>query len=221
MAERVIHIHEDDGRCATSTQLGGEADVQRDMEAAAGASERNRAPSGIGWTAVHVIQAPDITYLDTGLRLTAAEAVLAPIMPRVKRFNATISAAIGFDERDPLGAYESDAWCLGFDEDCFIKLEPRGELVERIWFSFWGTDAGRAAALRRAIEALDSLAPSLVADYYLHMTGRVADAHFLDAYFAAHLRRGHEIKQAEEAWTARNQPFWSRCLHALRRTFGR
>lgn len=45
----------------------------------------------------------------------AAEAVLAPILPRVRRFVATASAGFGPDAHDPYGIYEDEAHCYGLD----------------------------------------------------------------------------------------------------------
>lgn len=115
--------------------------------------------------------------------------MLTPILPRVRRFYATAISAIGSAERDPLGVYEEDAWCFGLDARCYIKLEAKGPQVGSIWFNLDTEDARAAHRLRRAIEAINALVPSIIADYFLHFSGPVSDAKVLDSYFAALVRR--------------------------------
>ena len=105
-------------------------------------------------------------------------------MPRVRRFYAGTFASIGRAKRDPFGSYEEDTWCFGFDHRCYLKLEIKGDYVERIWFDLGHAHPAQAAALRRAIEAIDRLVPSLVADYFLDVVVPAGDAEQLDRYFA-------------------------------------
>lgn len=178
-----IHIHEDDWGMRNLYPLAAADEAAAELRASQ-AAERNRAPSGFGWTDIHIIEAPSITYADRGLRLGDAAAALETLMPRVRLFNATIGAAFGSAERDPLGSYETEAWCFALDEDCFVKLEPRGELVESIWFDFRAYEARARATLRAAIELVNALEPSYIVDYWLSIAGP-AEADFLDRYFAA------------------------------------
>jgi hypothetical protein len=180
----VIHIHEDDWGMRNLYPLAARSEALADLQDAAVASEKNRDPSGSGWTDVHVIEPPSKTYVDAGLLLSDAAAAVQGIMPRVKRFYAGILSSIGRAERDPLGSYEEDAWCFGFDEGCYLKLEPAGDHVEQIWFDLWRVPPEQKAALRRAIEAIDRLAPSMIVDYHRDMAVLVGDAGQLDRYFA-------------------------------------
>jgi hypothetical protein len=61
-----------------------------------------------------------------------------------------------------------------------MKLEVKGEHVEFIWFDLRSGAADDAAALRRAIEAIDRLVPSLIADYFVDAEVPVADVELLD-----------------------------------------
>jgi hypothetical protein len=179
----VIHIHEDDWGMRNLYPIAARTEVANDLDAAREAGERNRDPSGIGWTAVYMTRPPSTDYREAGLMLAAAAAALEPIMPRVKRFYATASGAFGRATRDPFGSYEEEAWCFGRGAYCYMKLEVQGGLVERIWFDLSSSDPADAAALRLSIEAIDRLAPSLVADYSLDAEGLVADPDFLNDYF--------------------------------------
>lgn len=187
-----IHIHEDDWAMRNLYPEEAADQVVDEMLAAYEAGERNRAPGGSGWTDLHVIKPPSIDYSDVRLSLAETAAALASVLPRVRRFNATLSSLIGSVERDPLGSYEEEAWCFGRSRDCFIKLEPEGELVRGIWFELRGTDPADAAAIRAAIEAVDRLAPSFLADYWLSFASP-ADGEGLDAYFARHAAKEAEI----------------------------
>lgn len=178
-----IHIHEDDEGMRNLYPLAAEEEAAADMIAAHEAGERNRAPSGIGWTDIYMIRRPSISYLDAGLRLADAAAALEAIMPRVRTFKATITAGFAGDTHDPLGPCESDAWCFGHGAHCFIKLEPKDDLVRDIWFELRGTGPADAAALRAAIESVDRLVPSYLTDYWMSFAGP-ADGDVLDEYFA-------------------------------------
>jgi len=65
-------------------------------------------------------------------------------------------------------------------------------LVANIWFDLGTDDVNAANRLRKAIEAIDALVPSAIADYFLDFSGPVSDAKVLDSYFAdlAAQRRG-------------------------------
>ncbi|OWJ67802.1 hypothetical protein [Inquilinus limosus] len=186
MTDGLIHIHEDDWGMRNLYPAAAEDEAQNDMARATEADERNRAPDGQGWTDMHVIQPPKTDFAAAGLQLAAVVAALEPLMPRVRRFYAAIGSAMARDAgRDPLGSYEEDAVCFGFGRSCFVKVEPKGDLVARVWFEASGPEPAQLAALRAALLAIDSLSPSIVADYWLDETGRVGDAAFLDRYFAA------------------------------------
>lgn len=158
-------------------------EASADVTQAREAGERNRAPDGAGWTDVHVIRPPSKDYSAMNLLVADATAALDGLMPRVRRFIAT--ASVGFDPgaEDPYGSYEADAHCWGFDAECFLKLETAGEYVKGAWFECLTEDDAQRQALRRAIEAIDSLVLSAIADYWNNRTGAVRDKRFLDEYF--------------------------------------
>lgn len=178
-----IHIHEDDWGMRKLHPVSGMAEAAADVDAAALAGEQNRAPDGAGWTDMHVIRPASKDYAAVGLKLASAAAVLEPLLPRVARFTSTASA--GFDEgfHDESGVYEQQAWCYGFDEECFVKLEPAGELVKEIWYECRTVDEAHRGALRAALSAINAQVPSAIADYYLDMAGAVSDQAFLGRYF--------------------------------------
>jgi hypothetical protein len=182
--EGAIHIHEDDWGMRNLYPLAAQSEALADLHDAIAAGEKNRDPLGLGWTGVHVITPPSMTYVDAGLLLSDAAAALQEIMPRVRHFYAGTFASMGSTKRDPLGSYEEDAWCFGFTQGCYLKLEPRGDHVERIWFDLGRALPAQAAALRRAIEAIDRLVPSIVADYFLDVAVPVGSSEQLDRYFA-------------------------------------
>jgi hypothetical protein len=180
MSEPEISIHEDDEGMRNLYPAAAQREAEADVQTAIDAGIRNRAPDGIGWTDVHVVKTPKITFADVGLTLVAAEAALSPLMPRVRRF---WSGLLG--RNDPLAASQTDAYCFGFDATCFIMLEPKGDRVERIWFEARTQNPEHLAALRKGLVAIDALAPAVIADYWLDATGAVADGDLLDAYFKA------------------------------------
>jgi hypothetical protein len=183
VTERAIHIHEDDWGMRSMHPAAASKEVSAELARAIAAGEANRAPDGLGWTAMHVIQEPTFNYESAGLAVATAEHMLAVIMPRVRKFTATATAGFDPGVRDPLGSYEEDALCFGFDANCFIKLEASDDLVREIWFEARAGDQNHLLALRRAIEAIDTIIASVIVDYWLDLTGSVRDNVFLDRYF--------------------------------------
>lgn len=178
----VIHIHEDDWRMRNLYPFAARAAVEADMAEAAAAAGRNRDASGF-YADVHRIAPPSRDYADFGLTLAEAERVLAPILPRVRRFYATGLSGFASAERDPGGRYEEGAWCFGLDANCYIKLDAKGILVANIWFNLDTDDADAGRRLRRAIEAVNALVPSAIADYFLDFSGSISEPKILDNYF--------------------------------------
>lgn len=187
-----IHIHEDDWGMRNVYPLDALRHASADVQRAAEEGERNRAPDGAGWTAVHTVEAPTSDFSATGLRLNDVTTALERLLPRVRKFTAT--ACAGFDPgvRDDGGSYEHDASCFGFDASCFVKLETDGEFVKKIWFECTTEEVERIAALRGALLAIDALTPSAIADYWNDMAGPIQDAAFLDRYF-------RELTRSEES----------------------
>ena len=182
MSERAIHIHEDDWGMRNLNPVGTLFEGRAEVIRAADAADRNRAPDGVGFTDIHVINGPSIGYSDIGLELSVVADALGIIMPRVKRFAAT--AMVGFEPNtlDAYGSYEEEAYCYGFDETCFIKLDRAGVLVKQIWFECRTALPDKLAALAAAILAVDALAESAVADYWLDRVGRIRDPAFFNGY---------------------------------------
>lgn len=201
----VIHVHEDDWGMRNLYPLIARTEVEGDIRDAAEAAERNRDPSGFGWTNVYVTKPPSQNYADVGLKLTEAESVLSPILPRVRRFNATISSAIGSAERDPYGSYDDDAWSFGLGAHCYLKLDAKGELVSNIWFDVNTDDPDAVARLRKAIEAIDKCVSSVIADYYLDFSGAVSQPGVLDNYFATIREQRQRAEQAMLEYRAKHE----------------
>ena len=182
MSEPAIHIHEDDWGMRNLYPVGAFFKARTDVERAADAADANRAPDGVGFTDIHVISSPSIDYSDVGLELTAVADALGIILPRVKKFTATATAGFDPNVRDPWGSYEDDAYCYGFDQTCFIKIDPADGLVKQIWFECREAVPAKLSAFSRAIQTIDAIAESVIADYWLDRVGRVRDSTFLNTY---------------------------------------
>ena len=179
-----IHIHEDDWGMRSLHPIAAWADATADLQGSFEAAVNNRAPDGIGWTDIHLIETPTLDFTSTGLLLHLIANRLAPMMPRVPRFIATAMAGFDPSRRDPYGSYEDEAWAYGFSADCFIKLEPKDDLVARIWFEARTGEEKKLAALRQAIDIIDSAAEAMIIDYWADAAGRVRDLSFAERYFA-------------------------------------
>jgi hypothetical protein len=109
--------------------------------------------------------------------------VLAPIMPRIRKFYATISGMIGSEQRDPYGSYEEDSYCFALGDHCFIKLDIENEFVKSIWFDYFHEDGKDFDKLVEAIKAISTLSPSIISDYYLKAVVDIDDEVSLSNYF--------------------------------------
>lgn len=179
----LIHIHEDDWGMRSLHPIAGWQDALADLGRAIEAGQQDRSPDGIGWTDVHLINEPKVDFASAGLALAELAPRLEQVMPRVRRFIATASAGFDATERDRYGSYQEDAWAFGTDATCFIKLEPIGDHVGRIWFEARTDHVARLAALRQAINIVDDLAEAMIIDYWADVAGRVRDAGFMQRYF--------------------------------------
>jgi hypothetical protein len=180
-----IHIHEDDWGMRCLHPVAAWPEATGDLARAIEAGRRNAAPDGLGWTGVHLIEAPSIDFTATSLRLDAVATALAGVMPRVTSFIATATAGFDRSRRDPCGSYETSAWCYGHDASCFVKIEPAGDLVRGIWFEARTADLVRLACLSRAFALIDAMAEAMIVDYWLEAAGRIRDDAFMRRYLAA------------------------------------
>jgi hypothetical protein len=178
-----IHIHEDDWGMRNLYPEAAWDEAAADIRKAAEAAADNRDPSGYGFSDIYIINPPQRTFAEIGIRLAAAVSALAGIMPQVAEFNATIGAAIGRVERDPYGSYDAAPHCYGYGPGCYLKIEAGSELVSSIWFEARSNDVAQLGQLRAAVRAVNSITPVVIADYWLDASGRVSDDKFLDAYF--------------------------------------
>lgn len=183
--EPIIHIHEDDWGLRNVYPLAARTEVAEDLAHAVREGETNRLPAGSGWSDVHLIKSPAASYAEAGLQVADVANALAAIMPRVRRFYATAFSGFASASRDPLGSYDEDAWCFGFGRRCFVKIDPDAERVGAIWFDLTDDDSAHLQALGQALQAIDALEPSFIADYVMDAEVAIADHQAL----AAHLRR--------------------------------
>ena len=70
---RTIHIHEDNWGMRNLYPLAAQSEALADLQEATAAGEKNRDPSGFGWTDVHVIKPPSTTYVDAVSAVTPLE----------------------------------------------------------------------------------------------------------------------------------------------------
>lgn len=191
----VIHIHEDDCGMRNLYPLAALTEAEKDIAEAAAAAERNRCPSGLGYTDIYIATPPSTDYTDVGLSIVDVEQALTPIFPRVRFFNATILSAIGSDQLDPYGSYEEDAWCFGLGKRCYMKLETKGSMVSQIWFDLHTNDSDEIQQFRKAVEAINKLTPSIIVDYFLDFVGVVSNSNVLNGYLAALEERQHAAER--------------------------
>jgi hypothetical protein len=180
---RLIHIHEDDWGLRNLYPIEALAGARSDMDEARTHSEEARDPSGCGWTSMHLIGEPSVSYADLGVTPQAFATAFTALEARAPRFYATASAGFDLAHKDPWGSYDEDALCFG-DSGCFIKIDVREGLARAVWYAC-EPGAANAARLRRLLMAANSVHPSVIADYASEAMGAIADAAFFDAYIAS------------------------------------
>lgn len=179
----LIHIHEDFWMMRNLHPVAAWDHVADDIDEANDHAAQNTDPDTGLSKSIRMIEAPKVDYRSTGLKVADLAEALKEHMPFVPRFYATVGVMIGAKKRDPFGAYEEDAICFGFDAHCYIKVEADGDQVTHIWFEADTTDKEHLAALRTCFRAIDKLAPSVVADYWMYSYGPLADEGFVEDYF--------------------------------------
>jgi len=199
----VIHIHEDDWGMRNLFPLAAFAEMKGDIAKSTVAAAEHQDASGFGYADVYLTEAPSISYADAGLLLADVERVLLPILPRLRQFRATSFQGMTSEKQDPYGTYLEDAWCFGLGRHCYLKLDENGPLVSGIWFGLDTDDEDAIGRLRAAIRAIDALVPSVVADYFLHISGPVGEDGVLDNYFEGFQTQRHRARQAVREFRAK------------------
>lgn len=179
----LIHIHEDDWGMRSLHPVEVLRQVQRDLGHSIETEPVRRAQDAAGWTEVHVIEEPDITYADKQITIASIQKVLDGLMPKVTRFYATASCGFDPNNRDSMGSYDEDAICYGFSEKCYLKIDKSREFVSAIWYEACTEDREQLQALRQCMCVINKLVPSLFVDYWEGCCGDISDSSFLDAYF--------------------------------------
>lgn len=172
----IVHIHEDDEGMRNIYPSDAIDDAMEDIGDAKASAMNNLAPDGAGWTDVHIISEPKKTFQDIGLRWDIFAATIGEILPRIELFE------VGFGANNPLQHKDIDPKCFGFGQSLYLKLETEGDDLRAIWFDARTDVEEELLALKRALEAIDKICPSMIADYWLNTGGLLGDQKFLEAY---------------------------------------
>lgn len=172
-----VHIHEDDEGMRNVYPAATVGEVMDDLAAAKSSSEANLAPNGIGWTDVHAIREPEKSFRELEVDLQRVSNAIGSILPKIKEFE------VGFGTNNPFHYKDEDAKCFGYGQTLYLKLEAEGDCLKAIWFDANSNVEEELSALRRALEAINDIQPSMIADYWLNTGGLVSDQAYLDCYF--------------------------------------
>jgi hypothetical protein len=181
----VIHIHEDDWAMRSLHPRAAWEAVADDIDEALDFANKNHDPVTGYPNDIRAFEQPETNYLETSLTIDTVKSALSPHMPFVSRFYATIGSVMESAKRDPYGHYDDDAICFGFNEHCFIKIEPKGNRVKRIWFDALNLNENHSAALKAPLLAIEELTPSVIADYWHYTYGPLCDDDYLSTYLTA------------------------------------
>ncbi|WP_341366456.1 hypothetical protein [Yoonia sp. BS5-3] len=202
-----VHIHEDDEGMRNVYPANAISDVMDDIAAAKLHSVENLAPNGVGWTDVHAIQEPEKSFLEIGLEWQSVANAIGEVLPRIKEFE------VGFGTNNPFHYKDLDPTCYGFGQSVYLKLETDGDYLKAIWFDTRSNVEEELFALRRALEAINEIHPSMIADYWLNTGGLIGDQAFLDAYIED--LRGTAVPSTDPS-VMKEEPisptFWSKVM---------
>lgn len=205
-----VHIHEDDEGMRNVYPVNAISDVMDDIAAAKLNSVENLAPNGVGWTDVHAIQEPEKSFLEIGLEWQSVANAIGEVLPRIKEFE------VGFGTNNPFHYKDLDPTCYGFGQSMYLKLETDGDYLKAIWFDTRSNVEEELFALRRALEAINEIHPSMIADYWLNTGGLIGDRAFLDAYIEG--LRGTAVPSTDPS-IINEEPisptFWSKIIMRL------
>jgi len=174
-----VHIHEDDEGMRNVYPAGNAKAVEDDIKAAAKSARDNQSEDGIGWTDIHVIQTPEHSFRDVGLTMRPVAEAVAAHLPRIKEFE------VGFGDGNPFRYKDEEAFCFGFAPHLYLKLDVDGDQLTAIWFDVQSDNEDELARLRQALQAIDALHLSMIADYWFNTYGLISDPSFMDRYVEA------------------------------------
>jgi hypothetical protein len=205
-----VHIHEDDEGMRSVYPANAIVEAMEDIAAAQLSSVQNLAPNGVGWTDVHAIQEPEKSFKEIGLEWKSIANAIGEVLPRIKEFE------VGFGTNNPYHHKDTDPACYGFGQSMYLKLETDGDDLKAIWFDTRSCVDEELFALRRALEVINEIHPSMIADYWLQTGGLIGDEVFLDAYFEG--LRGATASSADPSALSEERissTFWSKRLMGL------
>ena len=208
-----VHIHEDDEGMRNVYPADTFNDVMKDIAAAKASSVENLAPNGIGWTDVHAIREPEKSFRELGFEWRIVADAISVFLSKITEFE------VGFGTNNPFHYKDDNPICFGFGQSMYLKLETDGDYLTAIWFDSRTNNEKEMSALRRALEALDEIHPSMIADYWLNTGGFIGDQAYLDAYIDG--LRGTAVAStypsiSNEEPVPRN--WWSRVITRLFKT---
>lgn len=178
-----VRIHEDDEGMRCVYPLAALDEVHTEIDKARRAEQANRAPGGVGWTDMHMIEAPKHGYGVMKLMVSDVAAAVAAHLPKITQFE------VGFSPSNPFYRAEGPGTCFGFGNALFLKLEGREGRLEAIWFDVVGPEDNQKAPFVDALRAIDAVAPSIIADWRLLGAGPISNPDFLSSYTDALWRR--------------------------------
>lgn len=172
-----LWIHEDDQYMRCLWPAGAAPYLANELQASVDAAQKNVAPDGMGYTAMHVAKPPDSGFAPARLSLDVVIASFASVMPRFDQVEGGYGSHAEHNANNPL--------CFGFGPECYIYIGLRDGVVDSVFFDATTGEPEKLGALREAIMVIDRLCPAALVDYWVDMSGIVSDDRFMSAYFAA------------------------------------
>lgn len=123
------------------------------------------------------VREPSVIYGSLEIDLNALTSSLEQVLPRIRKFE------IGFGANNPFHSLEIDSHCYGFGTHLYVKLEIEHGELQSIWFDVWKAPPEETEALQQAFGVIEQYVPSMIADYWLNCSGKLADQNFIKTYF--------------------------------------
>jgi len=175
MNDVIIRIHEDDEGLSNIYPAEGFEQASADLDKSIQASVENRAPNGAGWKDMHIIETPEVTFVDKGLRADVLGRAMEKVLPRAAKYQTTPD--------DYYARRIDNPHCYGLGNQLFFMFETQGEFVKYIWFVMDDSTPHELLTMRLAMNVINDHAPAMISDYRANSDGLMSDTNFMDRYF--------------------------------------
>jgi hypothetical protein len=166
-----FNLHEDEWGMIDLVPVENRPQSEQTVRQAEAHAEAHRAPDGVGWTAMYIAPAPEISLSARGLTLDALTTLLGPGWRRAAKVNSGYGRSF-----EPI----STAFALLQGSSALYGSLGENGVVRALHLDRRGLDPALAPALHR----LGTLQRLIAIDLWIDRVVDLADRHAVDEYLA-------------------------------------